>query len=350
MTMLRTFSRRVLAILAPLLVLAGCTVQPTDLPLPGTRVAGASRTLSVEFTSVLNLPARSKVLFNGTRVGVLREVTVGDRDGKRVATAVLDVSDDVAIPAGTTAELRQATLLGDFYIALTPPAQSSGADIADGGVIDLAHSAVSPQVEDLLGGIAALANGGTVATLQRMITNANRAFPADPTERDTGIEVLRALITRSATESASIRQIIASIAEISRTLDTNAAALGFSFEFGPQRVSGAVSAFLGLSNVLNALGPNVVPIGDLVVPRYRTLQGLIAVVNPLVDIAVRLDASAPADVARVDALLRTRIMPWLRNPSIDIVDVTTGDGGGTGGYQVDTRTVAAVLRMIGAMR
>ncbi|MCH5644845.1 MlaD family protein [Gordonia sp. ABSL49_1] len=343
--------RLVLTLIAAVVVMvSGCSMQPTDLPLPGTRVDGASRTLSVEFASVLNLPARSKVLLNGTRVGVLREVRLGTRDGRRVAIAMLDVEEAVAIPVGSTAELRQATLLGDFYIALTPPQSRAGSDLPDGGVIDLAHSSVAPQVEELLGGVAALANGGTVATLQRLITNANNAFPADVTDRDTGIEVLRALIARSTSESASIRQIIASVAEISRTLDANAAALGFSFEFGPRRVSGAVSAFLGLSNVLNALGPNVVPIGDLVVPRYATLQGLIAVVNPLVDTAVRLDSGAPSDIARVDALLRDRIVPWLRSPSVDVVDVTTADGRGTGPSTVDTSTVAAVLRMIGAVK
>lgn len=339
------------AVLASLTVLvAACGVAPTDLPLPGTRVDGDSYPLHIEFASVLNLPARSKVVYNGSRIGVLRDVGLAEHDGRRVAVATVDLSADVRLPAGTTAELVQATLLGDFFIALSPPAGATTATIAAGQTIPLSRTTVSPQVEDLLGGVAALANGGTIATLQRIITNANKAFPSDTTERDVGIEVLRALIARSAGQGDDIRSMIDSIETISHTLDVNRSRLAFAFQFGPRRVSGAVSAFLGLSNVLNALGPNVVPIGNLIIPRYATLQGLIGVVDPLVATAVRLDTQAPADIRRLDDLLGDRLVAWAGNPSIDVVDVTEPDGRGTGGSATDTRTVAAVLRMIGAMR
>ncbi|GAA1480795.1 MlaD family protein [Gordonia sinesedis] len=332
------------------LVVAGCGVQPTDLPLPGTRVSGGIYTLRVEFASVLNLPARSKVLYDGARVGVLRDVALADRGDRRVALATLDISDTVTIPVGTTAELTQATLLGDFYVALSSPDTPPGRALADGAIIPLSDTTVAPEVEQLLGGIAALANGGTIATLQRVINNANKAFPADKTERDIGVEVLRAFIARTGSDGESIRQIIDSVAGIARTFDANRTRLGFSFDVGPRRVSGAVSAFLGLSNVLNALGPNVVPIGDLVIPRFATMKGLIDVVDPLVATAVRLDAGSPGDLERIRRLMADRIVPLVRDPAVDIVDVTRADGSGARRESVDTRTVAAVLRMIGAMR
>lgn len=342
--------RRLLVLALAAVALAGCGVQPTDLPLPGTRVSGGSHALRVEFASVLNLPARSKVLYDGARVGVLRDVALAESGGRRIAVATLDIQDDVSLPAGTTAELTQATLLGDFYVALNSPETPTGRNLRDGDTIGLADTTVAPEVEQLLGGIAALANGGTVAQLQRVITNANDAFPADRTDRDTGIEVLRAVIARSGSDTESIRQIIDAVAGIANTLDTNGPRLGFSFDVGPQRVSGAVSAFLGLSNVLNALGPNVVPIGDLVIPRFATMKGLIDVIDPLVATAVRLDAGSPSDLERIRRLLADRIVPLLRDPSVDIVDVTRADGRGAAERDVDTRTVAAVLRMIGAMR
>jgi phospholipid/cholesterol/gamma-HCH transport system substrate-binding protein len=331
-------------------LLAGCGVSPTDLPLPGTRVDGDSYSLDLEFGSVLNLPARSKVIYNGSRIGVLRGVDVAERDGTRVAIATVDISSEVSLPAGTTAELTQATLLGDFFISLSAPPTGSAGTLAPGAVIPLARTTVAPQVEELLGGIAALANGGTVATLQRVISNANNAFPDDTADRDVGIEVLRALIARSASQSRSVTGIIDSVASVAATLDANRTRLGFAFEFGPRRVSGAVSAFLGLSNVLNALGPNVDPIGNLILPRYATLQGLIGIIDPLVATAVRLDAQAPADMEKLDRLINDRMVAWLADPAIDIVDVTRPDGRPSGQSGVDTRTVAAVLRMIGAMR
>lgn len=330
------------------MLLAGCAVQPTDLPLPGTRVSDGYP-LDIEFESVLNLPARSKVLLNGTRVGVLREVRLADRGNRRVAVATVDVRGDVTIPQGSTAQLAQSTLLGDFYIALTAPERPQGANLSSGATIPLRQTSVSPQVEDLLGGIAALANGGNIATFQRVISNANKAFPAETTERDTGIEVLRALIARTGSDSVTINRLIDDIARIARTLDVNRAGLGLSMDFGPQRVGGAISAFLGLTNVLNALGPNVVPIGDLILPRYAGLRGLIDVINPLVATAVRLDARSGDDMARIGRLIDDRVVPWLQSPTIDIVDVTRPDGR-PAGSSVDTKTMASVLRMIGAIR
>ncbi|WP_068273386.1 MlaD family protein [Aldersonia kunmingensis] len=332
-------------------LLSACSVQPTDLPLPGTRVSGESYELGIEFGSVLNLPARSKVLMNGSRIGVLRDVAIAERDGRRVALATVDLQADVQVPADSTAELKQATVLGDFYIALTPPAGAFSAMLADKGVIPLAQTTVSPQVEDLLGGIAALANGGTLEKMQRAVENANRSFPVEIAERDHGVEVLRALVARLAGEQDSLNEAIDSVSQISTTLDTNASKLAFSFDVGPERVSGAVSAFLGLSNVLKALGANVVPIGDLVIPRQETLFALIDVVEPLVATATRLDTTLPEDIAKLDRILADQVGPLVANPSVNIVDITTDDGRPDGGSNPDrTAAVAAVLRMIGAMR
>jgi phospholipid/cholesterol/gamma-HCH transport system substrate-binding protein len=315
-------------------------------------VSGESYELGIEFGSVLNLPARSKVLMNGSRIGVLRDVAIAERDGRRVALATVDLQADVQVPADSTAELKQATVLGDFYISLTPPKSgASGATLADKGVIPLAQTTVSPQVEDLLGGIAALANGGTLEKMQRAVENANRSFPPEIAERDDGIAVLRALVARLAGEQDSLNETLDSISQISTTLDANANKLAFSFDVGPERVSGAVSAFLGLSNVLKALGANVVPIGDLVIPRQETLVALIDVVEPLIATATRLDSTAPEDIAKLDRILADQVGPLLANPSVNIVDITTDDGRpGEAGNPDRTAAVAAVLRMIGAMR
>lgn len=326
-------------------------MNPTDLPLPGTRVGGESYSLTIEFTSVLNLPARSKVLADGSKVGVLRSVGIEGNAGRPKAVATVDIEAGARLPVGTRAELTQATVMGDLYISLTRPREAqNAASLQDGDVIDLSRTEVTPQVEDLLAGIAALANGGTIEKLQRTVNDANKAFPDKVEERDSGVRVLRAIVARFAGSQPSLGELIDGVASIAKTLDNDGPKLAFSLDVGPKRVTGAVSAFLGLTNVLGALGPNVVPIGELLVPRQETLFSLVRIVNPLVASMTRLDSTAPDDLAKLDKIINSQVSPLLKNPSVNIVDFTTTDGHGASAGTDRTAATISVLRMIGAVR
>lgn len=339
-----------LVVVAALFGISACAMSPTDLPLPGTRVSGESYSLEIEFTSVLNLPARSKVLADGSKVGVLRSVGIIGNPGTPKAVATVDIEAGARLPVGTRAELTQATVMGDLYISLTrPPADQSQEYLQNGDVIDLSHTEVTPQVEDLLAGIASLANGGTIEKLQRTINDANKAFPEQVEERDRGIEVLRAIVARFAGSQPSLDELIDGIASIAQTLNDEGPRLAFSLEVGPKRVTGAVSAFLGLTNVLGALGPNVVPIGELVIPNEDTLFSLVRVVNPLVASFSRLDSTAPDDLAKLDSIINSQLTPLVQNPSVNIVDFTTETGRGAAGADLTAATIDT-LRMIGAVR
>ncbi len=330
---------------------AACGIQVTDLPLPGTRVSGDSYSLKLEFANVLNLPARSKVLLNGTKVGVLREVALGGTAATPAAIATVDLQDDAEIPRGTRAALQQSTLLGDIYISLIPPAQAGGAMMRDGDSIPLAQTTVTPAVEDLLGGIASLANGGTLEKLQKTVNKANEAFPEQIPERDKGIEVTRELVARIAENRGPVTDLLNSLSRIATTVDARGPALSRTLTVGPDRLQGALSAFIGFAQVLTTLGPNVKPIGDLLVLRQEAIFGLVDVVDPLIATAVRLDATAPQDMATLRSIVDDQLVPLLRDPSVNIVDFssrqgvslpTTSDG--------QLTSIAATLRMIGAMR
>ncbi|WP_238981357.1 MlaD family protein [Williamsia herbipolensis] len=346
--------RRTVMVVATLLVAwmsAACGIQVTDLPLPGTRVSGESRALKIEFSNVLNLPARSKVLLNGTKVGVLRSVGIGGTATSPVAVATVDIASDVDVPQGTRAALEQSTLLGDIYISLTPPASGGGVRLGNGATIPLSQTTVTPAVEDLLGGIAALANGGTLEKIQRTVDKANTAFPENKGERDKGIETSRELIARIVENSSSVGEILDSLGVLGRSVQAEGPGLGFALDVGPERIGGALVSFVGFAKVLTSLGFQLTSVTKLFGPRYQQLVGLIDTANPLVDLAVSLDASAPSDIARLDALVNDKILPLLASPSVNIVDITSPRGLSTPTASNDQiRTVASTLRMIGAMR
>ena len=102
----------------------GLTVEQLPLPAPGG--VGDGKTLTARFDNALNLPSRAKVKLNGTDVGEVSDITVHDY----TAVVTMKVARDAQIPVGTGAELRQATPLGDVFVALMPPANVSGPSVA----------------------------------------------------------------------------------------------------------------------------------------------------------------------------------------------------------------------------
>jgi hypothetical protein len=86
----------------------------------------------------------------------------------------------VELPRGTTVELRSATPLGDVFIAVKPPVNSSGAPLLkNGDTIGIENTMQAATVENLLTGAAVLVNGGAVQNLTDLINGAGKAAGED---------------------------------------------------------------------------------------------------------------------------------------------------------------------------
>ena len=105
---------RVLLAAVVISVSTACQLDPTRLPVPGAFTPHDAYNIKIEFSSVLNLPARAKVDSGGVQVGVLDHVQL---EGN-TAVAYVEIAGDTTLADDTRAELRQATPLGDIYIAL----------------------------------------------------------------------------------------------------------------------------------------------------------------------------------------------------------------------------------------
>src|SRR5690349_11163499 len=144
--------------------------EATDLPLPGSPVdKDHAISLTAEFDDVLNLVPRSPVKVN--------DVTVGEVvDLKRVgwhAEAVLRIQDDVDLPSQVTADIRQTSLLGEKYVALMPVKGASGGKLKDGSRIPLDETGRNPELEEVLGSLSFLLNGGGVGQLATITREIN---------------------------------------------------------------------------------------------------------------------------------------------------------------------------------
>lgn len=154
---------------------SGCKFDGAyDLPLPGGPVdEGNSYEVTAEFSDILNIVPKSPVMVDDVTVG---EVTDVERVGWH-ARITMRVRDDVKLPDNAVAEIRQASLLGEKYVALEPPPneQPTG-QLAEGDNIPLSDTGRNPEVEEVLGALSFLLSGGGVGQLGTITQELNKVM------------------------------------------------------------------------------------------------------------------------------------------------------------------------------
>jgi phospholipid/cholesterol/gamma-HCH transport system substrate-binding protein len=144
------------------LVLSGCKFQGAgSFPLPGG-VTG-STTVEIEFTDVLDLVPQSSVKVNDVTVGSVKKIEVG-KDG-HTALVTVGIKSDLDLPENATASLRQTSLLGEKFVSLDKPANPFGR-LRTGAVIPLARTQRNADIEEVLGALSLVLNGGSIEQLQ----------------------------------------------------------------------------------------------------------------------------------------------------------------------------------------
>ncbi|MFF3468516.1 MCE family protein [Streptomyces sp. NPDC001984] len=157
------------------LLLSGCEFNGWyDVQLPGGAAAdGHAYHVTVEFRDVLDLVPQSAVKVNNVTVGAVEKVELNGWH----ARVRLRVADSVKLPANAVAELRQTSMLGEKYVALsTPTGTAPVGRLGDGDRIPLSHSGRNPEIEEVLSALSALLNGGGVAQLKTITVELNKAL------------------------------------------------------------------------------------------------------------------------------------------------------------------------------
>jgi virulence factor Mce-like protein len=318
----RTFGA-LLAIFA-LTSVSGCSLDPTRLPVPGSYVAGDKYALKIEFSSVLNLPARAKVDSGGVQVGVLDRVElVGS-----TAVAHVDVSGDVKLPQNTRAELRQATLLGDTYIALFPPSAPSPVTLRDGDTIPLSNTVPADNVEDVLRSVSNLVSGGAVSTLQDTVINLNNAFPKDPAELTRIQQKLAGVLHDLAANQDTIDEILSGSENFSNNLAANTNTFDRLVTEGPDKLEGLGGVTLNIVLLIidfANLGRNLSPLLDPITP---DIIQMLSYTGPFVATASTADTTIPVIADKLVDLIRDKLIGFFRKggPRYTISGIRAPDG------------------------
>jgi phospholipid/cholesterol/gamma-HCH transport system substrate-binding protein len=192
-------------------VLSACDASVYSLPLPGGPDVGDDPiTIKVEFADVLDLVPQSTVKVNDVSVG---KVTAIDLQGYQ-ALVTLELRRDVELPGNAVAELRQTSLLGEKFVQLSAPEAGAIADpLEDGELIPIERSGRNPEVEEVLGALSLLLNGGGVAQLKTITQELNLALEG---REDSARSVLRQLRVFTGQLDENKADIVAAIESLNR--------------------------------------------------------------------------------------------------------------------------------------
>nr|WP_063012613.1 MCE family protein [Nocardia kruczakiae] len=147
-----------------------------SVPLPGgADVGDHPMHIDVRFDDVLDLVPQSAVKVEGVPVGRVESIDVAP-DGWTASVHTV-VNSSVKLPANAHAEVRQSNLLGEKFVELSAPKDEASPDrLKDGAVIPVDRTRHAVEIEQVLGALSLLLNGGGVAQLQPIVVELNKAL------------------------------------------------------------------------------------------------------------------------------------------------------------------------------
>lgn len=216
--------RRKLAALfvaAALLTVTGCSGEFEgiyEVPLPGGAELGENPySVTVYFADVNDLVPQSGVQLNNVTVGNVTGIELAKRGWN--AKVTIQLNGDVDLPANTRAYIRQTALLGEKYVQLeAPPRSRASGELADGAVIPIARTDRSVEIEEILGALSMLLNGGGVEQINSITEELNKALDGNATELRALLDNANRLVTELDRQSENITNALDSLNRLSKTL------------------------------------------------------------------------------------------------------------------------------------
>jgi phospholipid/cholesterol/gamma-HCH transport system substrate-binding protein len=240
----------VLALLGSLLV-SGCGIDVYKLPLPGgTDVGDHPMTVHIMFRDVLDLVPQSTVKVNDVNVGKVTDVSL---DGY-TADVTVQLRRDVKLPDNAEATIRQTSLLGEKFVSLAAPETGASADLLQSGdVIPLERSGRNPEVEEVLGALSLLLNGGGVAQLRTIAKELNIALEGREGTTRSVLDQVQTLMTQLDDHKADIVNAIDKLNDLSVAINKQRSSIDAALEELPSALTSIDKQRKDLVKLLHAL-------------------------------------------------------------------------------------------------
>lgn len=171
-------------------------------------------TVHIQFDDVLDLVPQAAVKVDGVPVGRVDKIGVGKNGWIADVTVVVN-SAQVHLPANAHAEVSQTNLLGEKFIALSAPqaGETPEGQLTNGSTIPKDRTRHATEIEQVLGALSLLLNGGGIAQLQPIVTELNKTLGGRET-------TVRSLLTQANTLIGGLEKQVTDIQSALDGLDT----------------------------------------------------------------------------------------------------------------------------------
>ncbi|MEE4021612.1 MlaD family protein [Gordonia sp. PKS22-38] len=340
----RSVTIRVIALLMAGWWLTGCSAyayfSPEELPTPQSVRTGWM--LNVEVPTAVNLPLASRVTVNGIESGVVSDIVPAT--GHTVIRLLLD--DAQPVSAEATLELKQDTLLGDTYVAITNPPNPSRTALPTGGTLPESQVERPVQIEQLMVSLSNFLGSGDLMQLGNTFSTVNNQFPQDPAEVRKIQAILTDTVNTWADSTGDITSILRNVTALTEKLKSMKSTLEFTLSQGGvdqfRAMSDTTYLVVVLARLQRALGPAM--------PLVPVLTSLTQLVNNVAK-PMLIPGWPDNDVSNAELfvdVLHDKLVPYFKNaPGLNIRSLAIE-------HNVSDREIAGqmanVFRMLGMTR
>jgi phospholipid/cholesterol/gamma-HCH transport system substrate-binding protein len=197
--------------LALVAALSGCSYQTAGSPKGGL-------TLTADFTDVQNLVVGHSVQISNVRIGTITSVKVVGARADYRARVTMSLKKGIRVPVGTTAQLSITSLLGENYVALSPPPAglNTGPFMADHARIG--STTVVPAFEQVVGKAGPLLSALSGNDISTIVDAGSAAFAGKGPELAKMIKQTDSLVALFAAQRSRLDGAVTDLAKLGHDL------------------------------------------------------------------------------------------------------------------------------------
>ncbi|MEV6138578.1 MCE family protein [Nocardia sp. NPDC051990] len=269
-----------LAAVSGVAITSGCGLTVEKLPLPKPGTVGETYTVHAKFENALNLPDQAKVKIGGSDIGVVANIQTKNFE----AIVDLKISKDIELPVGSTAELRQATPLGDVFVAVSKAKADPGAPVLhDGDTLGRDKTSAGATVEELLISVSMLFNGGGVAALAKLTSEMDSIVGGRGDQIAHLITEMTGVVGSLNENSARVDSVLAQFGALASTIEGRHSELGQVADTLPQMIGAVAENNQAIGDLLQKISVTSAALGDYANSSSDQLADLLDNVKKLMD-------------------------------------------------------------------
>ncbi len=250
----RTRVRRLAAVIGLVVVAStGCKFNGIySFPLPGAVASGShTYTVNIQFADVQDLVPYSAVKVDDATVGHVKSVSVQGTH----ALVVAQLKDSVVLPANTTALVSETSLLGEKFVALQPPQDHAlwRGRLTKGMTIALPETDSDATVEEVLGALSLVLNGGGLQQIQTISQSINQALSGRESNTRDLFNQLKTLATSLNGQKSDILTALHGVDHLAATIQSQESTVTTALEKLPTALQILADNRVQLTKMLTSL-------------------------------------------------------------------------------------------------